>query len=191
MSEKRNNKIKKAKILRNSLLAYKMYLPKKNVAIKNKRADNLSNTQYVNNSLMNSNQISLCDYTLSTTERTRNNSSSENFFEKKLKNQKQAFDNNFLYNLIFQNVNRKQYKEYIYYNQLRYNKSYGNLIKNLINNGTQRKYCNLDYLTELKQLEDLIARYSIIIFFLVRNKHGQKFIFINDKGKPNIFSIFL
>ena len=163
--------VKIADSLRNNLLSNTLFLSKNNIDNINRTSENLSYNECGNlNSFMN-NQLSLGEYTLSTSERTRNNNSNEHVFDKRIKQQKQSLDTSFLNNLLFHNIEIKQYRNFIYYIQTTYNKIYGDYLKNIINNKEQYDYDNKNYKIEIKQLENLIARYSIIIFFLVKKHH--------------------
>ena len=99
--KKKNIKI--AESLKNIFMSYKMSLYKNNREIKNKISKEQSYSECRNiNSCTNN------EYTLSTTERTRNNISNENIFDKRIKNQKQSLDNTYLNNLLFHNYLRHQ-----------------------------------------------------------------------------------
>ena len=186
-------KVKIADSLRNNLLSNTLRLSKNNIENNNRTSEILSYNDCRNlNSFMNNNQHSLGEYTLSTSERTRNNNSNEHIFDKRIKQQKQILDTPFLNNLIFHNIEIKQYRNFIYYIQTTYNKIYGDYLKNIINNKEQYDYDNKNYKIEIKQLENLIARYSIIIFFLVKKHHlfMAKNIFLLMLKENNIYINF-
>ena len=173
MSKINKKKFKIADPFTNNILIYNMLLPKKNKEIKNKTPDSQSNLCININSFMNNNQLSVGEYTLSTTERTRQNNSNEIIFDKRIINQKQTTEDTFLNNLIFHKIEIRQLKEYIYCIQTKFNKMHEDYMKYIINNREQTDH-NKDYINELEHLESLIARYSIIIFFLI--KYQCKFI---------------
>ena len=167
-------KIKATDSLRNNLL--------NNSGILNKKPyENRPYNEYINlNSLMN-NQISL-EYTLSTTERTKvfkeDNNISNDFVNDKNNSQlnilkkkpKRNNDYSFLTNLIFHDLDIKQIRYYIFHIQKKYNKKYGNYLKFIIKNKDFYNYRNSYFIKEINEIEKLIARYSIIIFFLIRYK---------------------
>lgn len=170
--------IKKSDSIRNNLLGKSFSFPKNNIDNNRKKGINQPYNEYLNqNSLMN-NQVSSGEFTLSTTGRTRNNKEENNSneyptLEKNLsqpnlliKAQNQGSDNSFLHNLIFHKMEIKQYRNYIYLIQKQYNEIYGNYIKYSIKE--ENNYNNEKYKKEIKQLENLISRYSIIIFFLIK-----------------------
>ena len=67
----------------------------------------------------------------------------------------------------------RQYRNYIYFLQKTFNKKYGIYLKHIITTIEQNYNSDHDndrYSKEINQLENLIARYSIIIFFLVKKK---------------------
>ena len=182
MSTINKKKIKITDSYKNNLQMYNMFLPKYNNEMKKKTPDNQSNLCININSYTN-NQFSNDEYILSTTERTRHNNSNDIIFDKRIIYQKQIINDTFLYNLIFHKVEIRKYKYYIFYNQNTFNKNNGEKIKAIINNKEQIDNNNQQYINELEQLENLIARYSIIIFFLI--KHQQKFL------AKNIFLLML
>ena len=181
MSTTNKKIIKRTDSLRNNLLSNTGFFQKNNIDDNKKAFENQPYNEYINlNSLMN-NQIS-GEFTLSTTERTRNfkeeNNSNEFTIDKNysqlniLKNQhKKNIDNSFLNSLIFGKMKFKQYKKYIYFIQKAFIKNNGNYIKHIIKNKNKNNYNNEYFVKEINHLENLIARYSIIIFFLV--KHQQ------------------
>ena len=127
------------------------------------------------------NQISLGEFTLSTTERTKffkdESNSNEYTIEKNysqlniaMKQRFQNIDNNFLTNLIFKKLKIKQYRNYVYFIQKTYNKKIGNHLMNIKRNKEENSFNNQNYAYEISKLENLIARYSIIIFFLIRQQ---------------------
>jgi len=171
---------KRADSVRNNLLDKEFSFPRKNIENNRKKGINQPYNEYLNqNSLMN-NQISSGEFTLSTTGRTRNNKEEnnsneyttleKNFSQPNLliRTQKQSVDNSFLYNLIFHKMEIRQYRNYIYHIQKQYNDKYGNYIKYMIKEGDN--FNNEKYKKEIRQLENLISRYSIIIFFLIKQK---------------------
>ena len=175
--------IKRADSVRNNLLGQSFLFPKNNIDNNRKKGINQPYNEYLNqNSLMN-NQISSGEFTLSTTGRTRNNKEENNSnecpsLEKNLsqpnlliKAQKKSIDNSFLHNLIFHKMEIKQYRNYIYHIQKQYNDKHGNYIKYTIKE--ELNYSNEKYKKEISQLENLISRYSIIIFFLIRQKQRK------------------
>ena len=173
--------IKRADSLRNNLLSNTGFFQKNNIDDNKKTFENQPYNEYINlNSLMN-NQIS-GEFTLSTTERTRcfkeENNSNEFTNDKNysqlnifMKQQKKNIDNSFLNSLIFGGVKIKEYRKYIYFIQKTFIKNNGNYLKHVIKNKNKNSYNNLFFAKEINQLENLIARYSIIIFFLI--KHQQ------------------
>ena len=161
----KKNNINIAETLRNMFMSYKMCLIK-NIEIRNKKPLEQSNSENNNiNSGMNN------EPTISTTERTRNNNSHENIFDTRIKNQKQTLDNKYLNKLLFQKLEIKQYRDYIYYIQKIFNKIHGDYIKVLVRNKELKDFNNQNYVNEIKQLENLIARYSVVIFFLIKYKY--------------------
>ena len=178
MSTTNKKIIKRTDSLRNNLLSNTGFFQKNNIDDNKKAFENQPYNEYINlNSLMN-NQIS-GEFTLSTTERTRNfkeeNNSNEFTIDKNysqlniLKNQhKKNIDNSFLNSLIFGKMKFKQYKKYIYFIQKAFIKNNGNYIKHIIKNKNKNNYNNEYFVKEINHLENLIARYSIIIFFLVK-----------------------
>ena len=171
---------KRSDSVRNNLLGQSFLFPKNNIDNNRKKGINQPYNEYLNqNSLMN-NQISSGEFTLSTTGRTRNNKEENNSnectsLEKNLsqpnliiKAQKQSIDNSFLHNLIFHKMEIKQYRNYIYHIQKQYNDKCGNYIKYSIKE--DHNFNNEKYKKEINQLENLISRYSIIIFFLIKQK---------------------
>ena len=175
--------IKRADSVRNNLLGKSFSFPKNNIDNNRKKGLNQPYNEYLNqNSLMN-NQISSGEFTLSTTGRTRNNKEENNSnectsLEKNLsqpnlliKAQKQSLDNSFLHNLIFHKMEIKQYRNYIYHIQKQYNDKQGNYIKYVIKE--EHNFNNEKYKKEINQLENLIARYCIIIFFLIKQKQRK------------------
>ena len=167
--------------LRNKLLPNNGILSKNNIDDNKKAYEKQPFNEYLNlNSLMN-NQISLGEYTLSTTERTKyfkdENISNDNITDRNYsqlnllpKQKKYNIDNTFLINLIFNKMNIKNYRNYIYYIQKTFNKKFGGYLKNIIRNKEINNINNENYVYEISKLENLIARYSIIIFFLVRHQ---------------------
>ena len=175
-------KIKKNDKLKNDLLNNSGILFKKNLDNNRKTFQNRPYNEYINlNSLMK-NQISLGDFTLSTTERTgvfkEDNTMSNEFQNEKnnsklnklKKKQKRNKDFSFLTNLIFHTLDIKQYRYYIYYIQTQFNKKYGNYLTYIIKKMNLNNYSNGNFINEINAIESLIARYSIVIFFLIRNK---------------------
>ena len=173
--------IKIADSLRNNLLSSTAILAKNNIIDNKKTYENQPYNEYINlNSLMN-NQISLGEFTLSTTERTKffkdESNSNEYTIEKNysqlniaMKQRFQNIDNNFLTNLIFKKLKIKQYRNYVYFIQKTYNKKIGNHLMNIKRNKEENSFNNQNYAYEISKLENLIARYSIIIFFLIRQQ---------------------
>ena len=165
--------------LKKDLLSNILHISKNNMEENKKFFDNQPYNEYINLNNFN-NQISLGDYTLSTTERTRitkeeiskeltidKNNSESNFFKRQ---QRKNYDNIFLNHLIFNQMNIKQIRNYIYFIQKIFNKKYGKYLKNIIINREQDNFCNDNFTKEIYHLESIIARYSIIIFFLVKNQ---------------------
>lgn len=173
--------LKNSDSLRNKLLSNNGILSKNNIDENKKAYEKQPYNEYLNlNSLMN-NQISLGEYTLSTTERTKffkdENISNDNITDRNYsqlnllpKKNKYNIDNTFLINLIFHKMNIKNYRNYIYYIQKTFNNKFGDYLKNIIKNKEINNFSNENYAYEISKLENLIARYSIIIFFLVRHQ---------------------
>ena len=167
--------------LRNKLLSNTGILSKNNIDENKKAYEKQPYNEYlILNSLMN-NQISLGEYTLSTTERTKffkdENISNDNITDRNYsqlnllpKKNKYNIDNTFLINLIFHKMNIKNYRNYIYYIQKTFNNKFGDYLKNIIKLKEINNFSNENYAYEISKLENLIARYSIIIFFLVRHQ---------------------
>lgn len=161
--------IKIADSLRNNLLSSTAILAKNNIIDNKKTYENQPYNEYINlNSLMN-NQISLGEFTLSTTERTKffkdESNSNEYTIEKNysqlniaMKQRFQNIDNNFLTNLIFKKLKIKQYRNYVYFIQKTYNKKIGNHLMNIKRNKEENSFNNQNYAYEISKLENLIAR---------------------------------
>ena len=175
-----DNKVVKETLIKN-LLLNTFPLSKNNMEENKKPFENQPYNEYINlNSFIN-NQISLGDFTLSTTERTRfmkedsnsreltidKNNSELNLFKRQ---QRKYYDDIFLTHLIFNKMKTEQYQNYINFIQKTYNKKYGKYIKNIIINKEQNNFCNDKFTKEISHLENIIARYSIIIFFLVKDQ---------------------
>ena len=175
-----DNKVVKETLIKN-LLLNTLPLSKNNMEENKKPFENQPYNEYINlNSFIN-NQISLGDFTLSTTERTRfmkedsnsreltidKNNSELNLFKRQ---QRKYYDDIFLTHLIFNKMKTEQYHNYINFIQKTYNKKYGKYIKNIIINKEQNNFCNDKFTKEISHLENIIARYSIIIFFLVKDQ---------------------
>ena len=167
----------KTDFIRNNLLN-SAFLSKNNIDSTKKTYENQPYNEYINLNPLINNQISLGEYTLSTSERTRNNkedNSKEFTLEKSnsqyilIRKNNLNLDSTFLYNLFFHNLTIKQYRNYIYFIQKTFNRKIENL-KNIILNKAQHNNNNDNYIKEIKLLENLIARYSIIIFYLVKQK---------------------
>ena len=134
--------LKNSDSLRNKLLSNNGILSKNNIDENKKAYEKQPYNEYLNlNSLMN-NQISLGEYTLSTTERTKffkdENISNDNITDRNYsqlnflpKKNKYNIDNTFLINLIFHKMNIKNYRNYIYYIQKTFNNKFGEYLKNI------------------------------------------------------------
>ena len=207
----KNKNITREDSIRSNFLNNTFFSSKNNINKNKKEYKNQPYKEYLNqNSLMNNHHIYSGEFTLSTTGRTRNykeetnsneftlekNCSQPNFFIKPQKDK----DKFFLTNLIFHKIELKQYRDYIYYIQKKYNEKCGNYIKYIIKN-KEENYNNNKFKKEIEYLENLIARYSIIIFYLVKQKQiniaknllllmiKENLIYINFFEK-NIFKVY-